>query len=321
MDGQIAVLGYGAVGRALVPLLGAAGRPVTVVQRRAPPVLPAGVAFRAADVAVAEGARAAVAGAAQVVCAVGVPYSGRAFLDLWPRIARNLCDACAASGARLLFADSLYMYGPQTAPLHEEMPLTDVGQKPRARAMATRIWQAAVAAGRLRAASVRASDFYGPDAPTSVVSQFGIRALVAGRGALAPYPADQPHAFTFLPDFARALALLLAAPDADWGRAWHVPNAPAESLRAVLARAAALAGRPLRLTVLPDPLRRLLGLFRRDLAELGEMRFQWDRPYLVDHRRFAARFGDIATPLAAGVAATVDHYRRQPGGSGGAAVG
>jgi nucleoside-diphosphate-sugar epimerase len=310
MDGPVTILGHGAVGRALASHLAAQGRALTVVQRQAPPALPPGAAFRAADVSDPAGARAAVAGAAQVVCAVGVPYTGDAFLHLWPRIAARLADACGASGARLLFADSLYMYCPQTEPLREDMPLTDFGQKPRARAMATRIWQDAVAAGRVTAASVRASDFFGPDAPTSVISHFGVRALAAGRAAMSPYPAHHPHAFTYLPDFARALALLLEAPDADWGQAWHVPNAPAVSLRDVLARAAAALGRPLRLTVMPGPLRRLLGLVNRPLAELGEMRFQWDRPYLVDHGKFVRRFGDIATPLDAALAATAEYYRK-----------
>lgn len=53
----------------------------------------------------------------------------------------------------------------------------------------------------------------------------------------------------------------------------------------------------------------MVGLFVEDLRELSEMRFQWDRPYLVDSRKYAARFGDDATPFADGLRATIDHYR------------
>ena len=37
-------------------------------------------------------------------------------------------------GARFVFADKLYMYGPVTVPLTETMPLTSYGRKPRIRA-------------------------------------------------------------------------------------------------------------------------------------------------------------------------------------------
>jgi nucleoside-diphosphate-sugar epimerase len=62
---------------------------------------------------------------------------------------RNLSDASAKSGARFVFADSLYMYGPQTRPLTEDIPLTADGQKPRIRAEITRMWQKAHEEGRV----------------------------------------------------------------------------------------------------------------------------------------------------------------------------
>lgn len=105
------------------------------------------------------------------------------------------------------------------------MPLTDYGQKPRVRAEITDLWQQAHQAGRVRAAAVCASDFYGPDVPTSALSTFGVARLLAGKPALAPYPPDEPHDFTFVPDFARALQTLIDADEDAYGQAWHVPNA------------------------------------------------------------------------------------------------
>lgn len=306
----VAVAGYGAVGRALTARLAARGQDVLVVQRRDPGPLPRGVRFRAGDVADGESARAALAGAETVVCAVGIRYTGPDFLRDWPRVTRAMLDACAAHRARFLLADNLYMYGPQTVPLREDMPLTAFGEKPRARAEVTRLWQADHAAGRAQAAAVRASDFYGPAVETSVISRYGVARLVAGNAAVVPYPADQPHDFTYLPDFAAALETLIDAPEADWGQAWHVPNAtPTRCLRAVLAEAAKIAGVPFRLRVLPDLLRQAAGLFNPILASLTEMRFQWDRPYLVDSTKWAARFGLTATPFDRGLAETVEAAR------------
>jgi nucleoside-diphosphate-sugar epimerase len=233
---------------------------------------------------------------------------------VWPIVMRNLLDACARSGARFVFADSLYMYGPQTRPLTEGMPLTDYGRKPRVRAAITRLWQQAHASGRVSAVAVRASDFYGPDVSTSVVSSLGVARLLAGKPAFAPYPADQPHDFTYVPDFARALVTLIDAPGDAYGQAWHVPNAPTHSLRELYTLAAELIGVRPRVIALPRMLIPLLGLFRPDVRELAEMRFQWDRPYLVDATKFSRRFWCDVTSFENGLQATAQAYRRRGAG-------
>jgi nucleoside-diphosphate-sugar epimerase len=159
---------------------------------------------------------------------------------------RGLLDGCSKSGARFVFADNLYLYGPLSRPLTEDIPLTNFGRKPAVRATITRLWQAAHEEKRVRAVAVRASDFYGPDSSTSVISAFGVARLVAGKPAIMPYPTDQPHDFTYVPDFARALVSLIDAPEGAYGQAWHVPNAPNRTLRDVLMRAADLAGKSAR---------------------------------------------------------------------------
>src|SRR2546430_374768 len=81
------------------------------------------------------------------------------------------------------------------------------------------------------------------------------------RAPLARYPAAPPHSSPYVPDFARALVSLVDAPDDAYGEAWHVPNAPAASLREALHLAADLIGVRRRVTVLPQALMPLLGLF------------------------------------------------------------
>lgn len=310
MAKRVAIFGYGAVGRDLAARLAGRGDEVRVVQRKAPAGLPQGASFLAGDAADPAVAAAACSKADAVVCAVGVKYDARVWEDLWPRILANLLEACARSGARFVLADNLYMYGPQTRPLTEDMPLTDYGRKPRVRAAITRQWLEAHRAGRVRAAAVRAADFYGPLAATSVLSNYGVARLLAGKPAMSPFPVDQPHDMTYVPDFARALATLIDAPDDAYGEAWHVPNAPTRTLRHLFTLAAKIVGVPARVSVLPRPLAPLMALFAPEVGELAEMRFQWDRPYHVDAGKFARRFWGDATPFEAGLAATVEAYRR-----------
>lgn len=309
MAKRITIMGFGAVGRAVAERLLARGDEITIVQRQRLPTLPANSRFFRANLEDAKQAEGASAHVDTVVSAVGIPYISKIYTRIWPIVMRNMLAGCAKSGARFVFADNLYMYGPQARPLTEDMPLTDYGRKPRVRAEITRLWQQAHQSGRVRAVAVRASDFYGPDVGTSVLSTLGVARLLAGRPALAPYPPNHSHDFTYVPDFARAVVTLIDAPDDAYGQAWHVPNAPTRSLRELLTRAAELIGVRARIIVLPPALMPILGLVQTEVRELKEMRFQWDRPYLVDTTKFSRRFWSDPTPFEEGLQATIAFYR------------
>ena len=309
---QIAVFGYGAVGRETAALFAARGDDVVVAQRHAPEQLPIGIRFAACDVTSRESVATVCTGCDVAICAVGFPYDWRLWERAWPATISALLSTCEQTGARFVFADNLYMAGPQTVPLTEDLPLTNYGHKPRIRAGLTRMWQTAHDSGRVRAVAVRASDFYGPNVSTSVLSAFGVARLVRNQAALIPYSPDFPHDFTYVRDFARAIVTLADAPDDAYGQAWNVPNAPTRTLRELLTLAAQIARVPPRVRVIPDWTMPVMGVFSRDIHELIEMRFQTDRPYIVDARKYTTRFGGDPTPFEQGLSATVEFYR--PGG-------
>jgi nucleoside-diphosphate-sugar epimerase len=314
MSANVVVVGYGAVGRETVKLLAerkGEGR-LRVAQRAEPRGLPVEAEFVATDALDAGSVTRACEGANAVICCLGFPYDARIWQKQWPKAMENLLAACEKAKARFIFADNLYMYGPQTEPLVEDMPLTTYGKKPKLRAEITKLWQAAHTAGRVEAVAVRASDFYGPDVPTSVLSFHGVKNLLAGKPAILPFPGVYPHDITYVPDFARALVTLLdAAPD-DYGQAWHVPNAPTDNFRALIEKAAALAGVEPQMRVIPEVLLMVGGLFDRQVRELGEMRFQVDRPYIVNAEKFSKRFWPDATSFEDGLKATIAFYRQNP---------
>jgi nucleoside-diphosphate-sugar epimerase len=305
---QVAIIGFGPAGRETAKLLLARGEKVRVAQRKRPGNLPEAAEFIATDVLDAESVRRACAGSEAVICCIGFPYDSRIWEKAWPKAMENQLAACAEAKARFIFADNLYMYGPQNRPLTEDMPLTGFGRKPKVRAEITRLWQQAHRDGRVQAVAVRASDFYGPDVENSVLSNFGVRRLLQGKPALIPHSPNRPHDFTYVPDLARALVTLLDASEDAYGQAWHVPNAPTQTLRALIDKAAGMIGTAPRMTVMPRPLLHLAGLFDRQVYELIEMRFQTDRPYLVDASKFAGRFWADATSFDAGLETTIASY-------------
>jgi nucleoside-diphosphate-sugar epimerase len=309
MTEDIVILGYGPVGRATAALLLAQGRKVRVAQRKQPADLPAGLRFTACDVLDAGSVRAALAGASQVVVSIGFAYTGKVWEAQWPVAMQNLLDGCAAQGARMVFLDNLYMLGPQRDPLVETMALTDHGRKPAVRARITRMWQAD---RRVRVAALRAPDFYGPGVTLSHLGETGLGALAAGKPAIMMFPPDQPHDYAYVPDIGRAMVTLLDADDDAFGQAWHMPCAPTQSSRALLALGAQALGVPLRLRVLPPVVLDLLAPVVPFLREMREMRFQWDRPYHVDASRWRARFWSDVTPFEQGIAQTVRAFAHQP---------
>ena len=308
MSETILVIGYGPVGAATVAALAARGTRVKVAQRKRPAELPAGVEFVACDATDRASLAAAAAGASQIVLAIGLPYDGKLWRALWPQIMTDVVEVAASTGARVVFVDNLYMYGPQTAPLTENMKLTDYGLKPAARATATRIWQAAAEAGRIRLAAVRAPDFYGPGVTLSVLGETGLMALAHGKSANWIGDADTPHDIAYVPDFARAVVTLLDAPDDAYGQAWHVPCAPTRRPRELLELGAAAIGSKARVRNLPFWAVGALGLVTPILKEFSEMRFAWDRPYRVDASKFARRFWSDATPFEVGIPAAARSF-------------
>lgn len=308
MSEQIVVFGFGPVGKAVTEQAIRSGRSVRVAQRSRPADLTSGASFQRCDVLDADQVLAAAQGASQIVIAIGMAYVGDVWKVSWPKAMHNLVAAGEATGARIVFVDNLYMYGPQTTPLREDMPLTSYGAKPAARSEATRIWQAASDAGRIRFAALRAPDFYGPHVGQSQLGDVALGAMGRGKQAMLILPPDVPHDFAYVPDLGRAVVTLLDAPDDVYGQVWHSPSAPTTTPRKMLEIAAATLNRKLSLMSIPLDLVPVMGLAMPLMREISEMRFQMRTPYRVDWTKFANRFWSDATPFEVGIPETVRSF-------------
>ena len=309
MSGRIVIFGCGPTGRATAERLLAEGREVVIAQRSAPASLPKGASFVACDALDRDAVLATARQGEQFVVTIGFPYRGEVWREAWPKAIGNFVAASEATGARMVFVDNLYMYGPQTAPLVETTPLTSYGRKPAARAAATRVWMEACARGAARVAALRAPDFYGPGVGLSFLGDTAIGAMAKGKAAFFIGSPDIPHDYAYVPDIARAATTLMAAPDSAYGQAWHVPCAPTRTTREILQCAADVLGVPLKLNVLPELLLGPLGLLVPFLREAKEMRFTFDRPYHVNSRKFAEAFWSDPTPFEEGVRKTALAFR------------
>jgi nucleoside-diphosphate-sugar epimerase len=268
--------------------------------------LPPGAGILAADLADTAALRRAAEGAAAIHFCVQPPY------HLWPAEFPGLQDRAialaAATGARLVVAENLYGYGPVAGPMTEETPLRATTRKGATRAAMHRTLSAARDAGRIEFAVARGADFFGPGVTQAALGSAVFAAILAGRRPRVVGNPDLPHSYTFVPDFGTAMAILGTDPRAA-GQVFHVPNAPPTTTRAVIAQAAALAGRNPRLAVIPAWQARLLSLVVPPLREMIELTYQVTRPFVVDHAKFVKLFGDISTPREEALARTLASLR------------
>ena len=304
------VAGLGAVGRAIVEELVGRGLPVRAVARHRPAALPAEVHVVEADLADAPSARRALAGAAIVYHAASAPY-GR-WPALLPPLMSGVLDGAAANGARLVYADNLYAYGPVAGPLTEDLPYLASGRNGRLRAALAEQLMSADAAGRVRSTIGRASDYYGPWGRQSTAGERLFVPALDGKAAQVLGDPDQPHTFTYLADFARAL-VTLGSKERAFGGIWHVPSAETLTTRQFVALVYEVAGRPAQLRVLPSPLLAGLALVSSMLRAVREQQYQRLAPWVVDHSKFERAFGARTTPHRDAIRMTLDWYSGEAG--------
>ena len=296
------IVGAGAVGVATARLLAERGEQVRLVSRRGSGPEHPSIEKVAADATDAAALTRHARGATALYSCAAPPYD-RWTTD-WPPLSAALLDAAEATGAVLVSAGNLYLYGPVDGPLTEDLPARPAGPKARVRAG---MWQDALArhdAGRIRTADVRASDHLGAGS-RSLLTAAVLPRVLAGRRASVPADLDAPHTWTAVTDVARTL-LAVADDERAWGRAWHVPSVPPLSVREVITQACALAAAPPpRLSTMPGAVLWLGGLGNPLVRELRETQYQFRGPFVMDSTAATAALGIAATPIEESLAETV----------------
>jgi nucleoside-diphosphate-sugar epimerase len=301
----------GGAGGALVRELAGGGHRVRAVSRKPTADLPEGVEQLAADAANPVQARTACEAATVVYHCVQPPYERWA--AEFPSLTQSIADAAAAAGARLVYADNLYAYGPVDGPITEDLPAQPTTSKGRIRALMAERLLAAHRSGTLRVAIARSSDYYGPGGANSVVGDILFGAAAAGKRARWLGRMDVSHSLNYLPDVARALIILGARPEAP-GEVWHLPAAEPVTGRGFVELIAAALGGPVKVTATSRLALRLAGLFDPRARESAEMLYQWERPFVLDASKFQRAFGPFEpTPHHQAVATTVAWFRERAG--------
>jgi nucleoside-diphosphate-sugar epimerase len=304
------IVGSGPVGSATAIRLAEQGHQVRVLSRSGGGPTVDGVERVAADATDTDRLAALLRGVEAVYDCASPPY--HRWATDWPPLAAAMLRAAERAGAVLVTMGNLYAYGPVDHPISERNPLAATGPKGRVRAA---VWTQALAAhqaGRVRVAEARASDYFGPGARRqSHLGERSIPRLLRGRPVRVFGDPDAPHSWTYLPDIATAL-VTLAADERAWGRAWHVPTNPPAGQREVLGALARLAGVSApSVRALPAWQLRAARAFVPFVREMEEVRYRFERPFVVDSSTYQTTFWTRPTPMADALAATLAWWTGQ----------
>ncbi|MFF4342940.1 NAD-dependent epimerase/dehydratase family protein [Kitasatospora sp. NPDC001540] len=235
----------------------------------------------------------AVEGSEIAYLTAGLPMDSQLWERQFPVMMRNVIDACARCGTKLVFFDNTYMYPGTTTRQTESTGYAPNGRKGRVRAQIATMLLDAMKAGSVDAVICRAPEFYGPGRTKSLTNSLVFDRIKVNRRPLVPLSAKTARSLIWTPDAGRAMALIGNSPDT-YGQTWHLPVDPRRPTYAEMIRVAEqVTGRSIRYTVLPLAFFRIGGIFVGRLGEVQELLPRYLGDNIFDTSKFTARFPDF----------------------------
>jgi len=254
-----------------------------------------------ADLTSAEQVMNAVKGSEVVYLTAGLQYDIKVWQEQWPKLMRNVINACKENGSRLVFFDNVYMYGKVVGPMTEETPFNPCSRKGEVRAEIATMILDEINKGELTALIARAADFYGPATANSFLNMMVFENLRKGKSAQLMISKNLKHSFTYTPDAGRATALLGNTPSA-YNQTWHLPtDADVLTGQQIVELAARELNMKPKITVLPRIMIQMAGLFNPIIKESVEMLYQYDSDYIFDSGKFDGAFSFEKVLYAEGI--------------------
>jgi nucleoside-diphosphate-sugar epimerase len=308
------IFGSGPLGQAVMKVLVQRGKQVRLVNRsgKAPQNGYSGVQAMAGDAYNPDFTRQACQGAAVVYQCAQPQY--HEWAENFPRMQGCILEGAASAGAKFIVGENMYMYGEVNGPIHEGLPYSAQTRKGKVRGEMAKAVLAAHQSGKVRAASARGSDFYGPKVLDSTLGDRAIIPALQGKSASLTGQLDLPHTYTYIEDFGKAMVILGEREEA-LGQAWHVPNPPTLTQRQLMTLFFEEIGKPPKMSGMGKLMLSMGGLFIPAARETVEMLYEFDKPFVVDSSKFCRAFGEIATPHQDAVRATMAWYREHLGNS------
>jgi len=252
----------------------------------------------------------AVEGSEVVYLTAGIQYDINIWRRDWPKIMKNVIEACKKNNSRLVFFDNVYSYGKVDGWMTEESPIKPDSKKGKVRAELNKTILNEVEQGKLKAIIAKAADFYGPDTPLSFVNIMVFENFKKGKKAQWMLDANKKHSFTYTPDAGKGTAIL-GNTDSAYNQVWHLPtNKKVLTGKEFIELAAKAMGVKPDYMVVKRWMLSLLGLFNKVIKENNEMLYQNDSDYLFDSTKFEKAFNFTPISYEEGILKTAKSLKK-----------
>ncbi|MEJ2505283.1 MAG: NAD-dependent epimerase/dehydratase family protein [Ignavibacteriaceae bacterium] len=232
----------------------------------------------------------AVEGSDVVYLTVGLKYDINVWRTQWPKLMKNVLEACKINNSKFVFFDNIYIYGKVDGWITEDSPVKPDSEKGKVRAELHKMIMNEVEQGNLKAIIARAADFYGPDTPLGFVNILVFDNYKKGKKAQWMIDVNKKHTFTYTPDAGNATAIL-GNTESAYNQVWHLPtNKNVLTGREFIELAAKAFGVKPEYTVLKKWMLSMVGLFVREIKENNEMLYQNNSDYLFDSTKLEKAF-------------------------------
>jgi nucleoside-diphosphate-sugar epimerase len=247
----------------------------------------------------------AVEGASVAYLVAGLKYNHKVWTIQWPKVMKNVIDACIHHNTRLVFFDNVYLYGKVDGWMTEQTSVNPSSKKGEVRAKISEMLLEQVNKGNLKALIARSADFYGPNTSLSFANVMVFEKFIKDKKAQWLLNDKALHSFTFTPDAGKATAIL-GNSDIAINQVWHLPTDKnvLTGKQFIETVASAFKVSP-KYSKISKSILKMVGLFNGVIKESIEMLYQNEFDYLFDSSKFENEYNFQPTSYQKGIEATV----------------
>ncbi|MBX7043442.1 MAG: NAD-dependent epimerase/dehydratase family protein [Ignavibacteria bacterium] len=308
MKGKHVIFGTGPLGRYTAEALLQTGLEVILINRSgAMPSPPDGAALIKADALSIDKRSEIFSGATAIYQCAQPPY--HRWKEEFPKLQNAVLSIAAERKAKLISAENLYMYGnTHGKPMSEDTPDNPCSSKGQVRMEMSNSLFDAWRQGTVQIAVVRGSDFFGPWEP--VYGDMIFKAAIKKKTVNMLGDLNQPHSFTYVKDFGKALAIA-GTDDRATGKIWHVPSGKPYTQNELAQMISKELGYPVKARATGKFMLSLAGMFNKSAKEVIEMLYEFNEPFILNSEAMEKTFGLTATPMEQRIKETIEWAKSQ----------
>ena len=213
----------------------------------------------------------------------------------FPSLQDAILSIAIENKTKLIVVENLYMYGnTHGKPMTEDTQYNPCSLKGRVRMEMSNTLFEAYKQGKVKIAVVRGSDFFGPWEPIN--GQMIFKAALAKKTLNMLGNLNQPHTFTFVKDFGKALAIS-GTDDRAIGKVWHVPSGRPYTQIELADMISKQLGYNVKTRQTGKIMLSIIGLFNKGAKEIIEMLYEFNEPFIMNSDAMEKTFGLAPTPM------------------------